>query len=133
MSAKVAAATMTRQDALGVIGRPKPAKVTLDDAQPDSRVSELLLESLRITFGKIEAGAASVGKGRANFTRDLKKWADTLEELGPEFLARLGAGLLRDYGVALETPEQRAERIAAECVKNVDELLQVVRHLARTA
>ena len=138
--AKMSLATqpLTPQDALGVIARPKAAKVTEprramtpEDSQPDSRVSLLFFEAADAAHGKRESAAAEVGKDRANFTRDAKKWMETLEGLGPVFLARFGAGLLREFGAALETPAERGERVIDGIEAGFSELRQLIRHLAK--
>lgn len=126
MRSNVANAIETPQDALGVIGRPKMAKMTLDDPAADTHVSSLLLDAAKLAHGKLESAAAEVGKDRSNFTRDVKKWAEVFEGLGPSFLANLGAFLVRDFGAALETPEQRAHRLCDDLQAKVNELRQLV-------
>lgn len=126
MSRSVATAVVTPQDALSVIGRPKMAKVTPDDPAADTHVSSLLLDAAKLAHGKLESAAAEVGKDRSNFTRDVKKWAEVFEGLGPMFLATLGAALVRDFGAALETPEQRGHRLCDDLQAKVNELRQLV-------
>lgn len=126
MSRNLSNAVVTPQDALGVIGRPKMAKVTPDDPAADTHVSLLLFDAAKLAHGKVESAAAEVQKDRSNFTRDVKKWAATMEALGPTFLANLGAFLVRDFGAALETPEQRGHRLCDDLQSKVNELRQLV-------
>lgn len=109
------------------------AKVTPEDPSPDTLVSALLLDIVRSVYGKVETGAAEVGKDRSNFTRDMRKLSELLEKLGPVVCAQFGAGLLREYGGAIETPEQRGERVITAIQSGFEELRQLIRHLARPA
>lgn len=126
MPRSLANAAVTPQDALSVIGRPVMAKMTPDDPQGDTHVSSLVLDAAKLAHGKVESAAATVEKDRSNFTRDVKKWAAVMEALGPTFLANLGAFLVRDFGAALETPEQRGHRLCDDLQAKVNELRQLV-------
>lgn len=130
MPHKVATAAVTPPDALGVIGRPKMAKMTPDDPTPDTFVSSLLFTAADGVHGKRESAAAEVGKDRSNFTRDLKKLAVLMEGLGPTFLARVGAGLVKEYGGAVETPEQFANRVLDTVQIELNQIRDVVRQLS---
>lgn len=124
-------AELTPQDALGVIARPRPAKASLEETQPDTYVSELFLDAVRKEHGKVEAGAQHVGKERANFTRDAKKWAAVMERLGPKFCARFGREMYEHFATALESPEQRLERLCDEIDQLTNEIRQGVRYIAQ--
>lgn len=128
MSRILPAHQATPQDALSVIGRPKPAKVTPEDSQPDTLVSSLLFEAARAAHGKIESAAGEVGKDRANFTRDMKRWAQVLDALGPQFLAKFGQGLVEQYG-DLSDPKSRARQLIEVIEAAARELRQYVESL----
>lgn len=135
MAKSLASSTMTPQDALSVIGRPKVAKVvepshrpgavTPDDSQADTRVSELLLTAAKVVHGKLESAAVEVGKDRANFTRDAKKWAAILEGLGPAFLSRFGEALVNEYGPVTD-PISRALQLQQEINDRTAELVSII-------
>lgn len=125
----------TPQDALSVIGRPTAAKVvdpsrrsapvTPEDSGADSRVSELFFEAADQTHGKRGSAAAEVGKDRANFTRDAKKWAAILEALGPSFLSRFGESLMKEYG-PVDDPITRALQLQQEITDRTAELVSII-------
>lgn len=128
----IASAPKTPQASSGVFPRPNAAKVsedrarlTPDDPQVDTFVSALILDSVRAVYGKVETGAAEVQKDRSNFTRDVRKLAALLHGLGPVVCAQVGAGLLREYGIAIETPEQRGARVFDTIEAGFKELRQL--------
>lgn len=107
------------------------ARATLDDSSADTLVSMLLLDIVRSVYGKVETGAGEVGKDRSNFTRDVRKFATLLHGLGPVVCAQFGAGLLREYGIAIETPEQRGARVFDGIESGFKELRQLFEHLVK--
>lgn len=140
MASTLPARAQTPQASSRVFPRPDAVKVTEDrarltpdDASPDTLVSTLLLDIVRSVYVKVETGAAEVGKDRSNFTRDIRKLAALLEKLGPVVCAQFGAGLLREYGAAIETPEERGERVLLTIQSGFEELRQLMAHLTRSA
>lgn len=132
MGQSISSARQTPQASPGVFPRPKAqtvteerARLTPDDSQVDTLVSALLLDIVRHVYGKVETGAGEVGKDRSNFTRDVRKLATLLEKLGPVVCAQFGAGLLREYGVAIETVEQRGSRVFDNIESGFKELRQL--------
>lgn len=131
MRNSVAVAERTTPDKLDVIGRPKMAKATTDDNLQDNPLSPIAKEAVKTAWGSQEAAAAHLQKDKGNFSRDVDAERMTLaqmRQLGPSFLAAFGSELLRHYGTALETPEQRAKRIIRSIRAELDELDQYVEH-----
>lgn len=133
MPTNVATARQTTPDKDRVIPRPIPAKATLDDKTGTERLSGVVLDSSKAAYGKQGAAAAKLGKDEGNFSRDAKARRLTirdLEELGEPFLAELGQQLVKQYGAALESPQDRAARVIREARQKLDELDEYLRFIA---
>lgn len=125
--------SMTSPDKAVITPRPVPAKATLDDKTCGERLSGLVIEAAKVTYGKQGAAAAQLGKDEGNFSRDAKAKRLTighLEELGPKYLAELGRELLEEYGTALESPQARASRVIREMRQKLDEVDEFLRFIA---
>lgn len=129
MSSSVTSAGLTRRDSSPVIPRPKPAKADLHSQQPTGVLSPLVNESIRESHGKQEVAAQSIGKDPGNFNRDLKKWTETMEALGPEFLAALGDRLVKAFGPLAASPAECVRAKAKELHAIADEFEQLATYI----
>ncbi len=127
MKHSVATVEQTTPDKLDVIGRPKMARMTTEDNAHDNPLSPLAKDAMKTAWGTQEAAAAQLQKDKGNLSRDVDAERLTLAQmraLGPTFLAAFGSELLRHYGTALETPQQRAKRVIRSIRQELDELEQ---------
>ena len=114
---------LTTQDRTIVSPRPTPAKAVLRDDNPlQARLSTVVMEAARQAHGKQEAAARELGKDPGNFSRDVKAGRTTLRDLadlGPEFLAHLGAELTLEFAANTTSVKARARQRIAELVKEL--------------
>lgn len=118
--------SMTTPDNLDVIGRPKMARA---DIHPTTSLSPVVKDAAKRAFGKQEAAAAHLKKDKGNFSRDVDAKRLTLldlEELGAQFLAAMGEGLVKEYG-PLRDPADHAEQLCDHMQAIVNEFRQFVR------
>lgn len=118
-------AAMTTPDRTLVTPRPKPVKASLPDNQTQRRLSSVVIDATRDTYGKQGAAAAELGKDEGNFSRDIRAGRTTLRDLadlGTEFLAQLGASLTQEFGAAGKSKAELARERLPEIIRELLEL-----------
>jgi hypothetical protein len=105
--------------------RRTPAKATLQSPPQSSPVHDGLLERLAGTVesaliaahGSQKAAAIEIQIDQSQMRRQLRMGTFDERQMaaaGPAFLAKLGAALVEEFGVALKSPRQQAiEKVAA--------------------
>ena len=88
-------------------------------------MSDVVMDCAKEVYGKQGAAAAHVGKDEGNFSRDVKRAAAQIEQLGPEVLARIGKELVDRFG-PLADPKDRARRVIHDIETLLVELKQFV-------
>lgn len=133
MASNVATAPLTTKDKALVNHHPQMLKVTTVDKPGATSLSPLVKDAAKQAHGKQEAAAAVLGKDGGNFSRDADAERLTLRDLrqlGPEFLAKLGAALADEYGPLAETPAQHAEKLLDAIQAQLNEVRQFIRSQA---
>lgn len=111
--------------------RPAPAKAVLAVNDGQSEFRPLITEAIRRVSSQ-KAAAIDMGIDPAQLTRQLQNGhltVERLEKLGPEYAAEFGRLLLEQYG-PLSTPQARAKAAIREVRRLIDELDQVLEHIA---
>lgn len=100
----------------------------MDDNHGQERLSDVVKEAARRSFGKEGAAARQLGKDEGNFSRDVKHERLTMRDLsalGAPFLAELGKELVDQFG-QLSDPKDRARALVHQIESCLLELKQFI-------